>query len=114
MGLSHIQASLSRLQKEGEAKGKKGHDYKRYAKIGVVSVGAGALLAFTGGGFVIFLAGTNWSEWFNFFVLSFYILLSGLAAPAVAAALVVFGTSTGEANILTRILLNSCYRCVQV
>jgi hypothetical protein len=49
-GLSHIQASLSRLQQEGEdGKGKKGHDYKRYAKIGVVSVGAGALLAFTGG-----------------------------------------------------------------
>jgi len=49
-GLSHIQASLSRLQKEGEdAKDRKGHDYKRYAKIGVVSVGAGALLAITGG-----------------------------------------------------------------
>ena len=47
-GLSHIQASLSKLQEE-ERKGKKGHDYKRYAKIGVVSVGAGALLAFTGG-----------------------------------------------------------------
>ena len=48
-GLSHIQASLSRLQMEGDEGVKKGHDYKRYAKIGVVSVGAGALLAFTGG-----------------------------------------------------------------
>lgn len=47
-GLSHIQASLSKLQ-EAEEGGKKKHDYKRYAKIGVVSVGAGALLAFTGG-----------------------------------------------------------------
>jgi hypothetical protein len=47
-GLSHIQASLSRLQQGDDSK-KKSHDYKRYAKIGAVSVGAGALLAITGG-----------------------------------------------------------------
>lgn len=55
-----------------ERKGKdsnKGHDYKRYAKIGAASLGAGALIAFTG----------------------------GLAAPAVAAAFVVMGGATAAA-----------------
>lgn len=62
--LCSIGDNIARKQKD-----EKKHDYKRYAKIGVASLGAGAVIAITG----------------------------GLAAPAVAAALLVMGGTTAAA-----------------
>jgi hypothetical protein len=66
--LSDIEDNLSR-----KAQTNNGPNYARYAKIGVASIGAGALLAFTG----------------------------GLAAPAVAAAYLALGGSAVAAATLT-------------
>ena len=62
--LCNIGDSLQRKQKDA-----KKSDYKRYAKIGAASLGAGAVIALTG----------------------------GLAAPAIAAALLVMGSATAAA-----------------